>query len=112
PVVEGHPAPGIARDPHVASSGIISETAGQERVPAGADEVGLPDVAEAGDGHEVAVIIQVAHAVAIGRGNGGPGGGSVASMIIGLLAVPVVGGIVFEILGDDDGVFLGGIVGL
>src|ERR1019366_5857154 len=62
-VAVGHPTPRIARHPHVAKAGIEGPAAILERAPIGADEVGLPDAAVAGHGHEVAVVIQVAHAI-------------------------------------------------
>src|SRR5208282_5021567 len=95
---------------HVAKARIIGPAAILEGAPSGVDEVGLPDVAVAGHGHEVSVVIQVAHAVTVRRVNAGASGRSVAIVIVGLLAIPGVGGLLFVILGDHESVFPGGIV--
>src|SRR6266852_1837898 len=106
-IVIGHPAPRIARDPHVASARIKGPTTILEGAPVSADEVRLPDVAVAGQRHKAAVVIQVTHAVAVGRVNAGAAGGRVAVVIISLLAIPRVGGFGFVVLGDFESVFLG-----
>jgi len=111
-VVVGHPSPGIAGHEHVAGAGIEGKTAVLERAPIGADEVGLPDVAEAGHGHEVAVIVQVAHAVGVRRGDAGAARGrGVAIVILGLVAIPGIGGIIVVILGEHEGIAAGGLGG-
>src|SRR5260370_33483592 len=51
--------------------------------------------------------MQVAHAVSVGRVNAGAAGGCVAVVILGLLAIPGVGGFGFVVLGDFESVFLG-----
>src|SRR5258708_30205692 len=73
-VIVGHPSPGIARDPHVAGTGIEGPAAILERTPGSVDEVGLPDVAIAGHIHKPAALIQAAHAVTIRRRNAGAAG--------------------------------------
>src|SRR5208337_2909748 len=107
-VTVGHPAPGITRHPHITKARIVGPAAILEGAPTGVDEVGLPDVAIPRNGHEVAVIIQVAHAVTVRRVNAGTSGGCVAIVVVVLLAIPGVGGLLFVILGDHESVFLSG----
>ena len=72
----------------------------------------MPDVAEAGHGHEVAVIVQVAHAVGVRRGDAGAARGrGVAIVILGLVAIPSIGGIIVVILGEHEGIAAGGLGG-
>src|SRR5580704_5957684 len=84
-VAIGHPSPGIARGENVTGARIVSPAAVLERAPVGADEVGLPDVPIARHGHKVAVVIQVAHAISVGRGNTGSTRRSVTIVIVRLL---------------------------
>src|SRR6266536_10530 len=99
-----HPAPRISGHPHVAEAGIPGPCAILKRAPAGAGEEGLPAESVARAVHVAAVVIQIAHAIGIGRLNVMGTAADVAVVILSLLLVPVVVRILFEVPGDLVGV--------
>src|SRR5690348_4910939 len=65
-----HPSPRISRHPHVSIARIPRPSAIHIGVPGSVHKEGLPSHAIARYRHEVAVIIEIAHAVGIGRVHG------------------------------------------
>src|SRR4030095_6629304 len=100
-----HPSPGIGRHPRVAEAGIPHPRSVHERVPTHASEVGLPYVAVTRHVHEVAVVIQIAYAVAI-RIVTRRLAGSIPLLIVRLLTIPLVIRIFFDALGECVSVFV------
>src|SRR5580700_828830 len=105
-----HPAPRVWGHPGVAHAGIEQPGTVSKRAPARAGEIRLPHRAVARNVVVVAVVVEIADAVAVGIILVGTLAG-IFALILGELFIPGIEGILFDVLGDGVSVVGGEIKG-
>lgn len=107
PVTIRHPAPRVGRYPRVTKAGVPKPGTVHERVPSHSGEIGLPTLAITRDVVICAVVVKVAHAVAIRHGSVVRVGVEITLVILLLLLVPIIVRILFEVFRDRIAILIG-----